>query len=106
MLNLSLTINPEFSVWGMLFPIYPIYCSSVLIVFCRHCLVHVEKVVPFLVSLWAGVGISCIIVGGRVSFLEVLLVGMCPMLSYYWRVCALSCVIVDPKNLSPCLLKD
>ncbi len=40
-------VNPEFSVWGMLLPIYPIYCSSVLIVFCCHCLVHVEKVVCF-----------------------------------------------------------
>ncbi len=38
MLTLSLINNPDFSGWGMLLPIYPMYCFSVLIVFCCHCL--------------------------------------------------------------------
>jgi hypothetical protein len=45
------SVNPDCSGWGMLLPYYLTCCSSILIVFCCHCLVHVTKLVGFCVQV-------------------------------------------------------
>ncbi len=67
------SINPEFSMWGMLLPIYPIYCTSVLIVFCCHCLVHVEKVICF---VYRGKGCNV--------YIYHIIISCCTIWCYYW----------------------